>query len=139
MSGKSLLKTIRGQFTTGLLILLPVIATIILVTWLFHLMDQILGRQFARLFGEYIQGVGFVSLLLLIWLTGLLGRTYLGAKLNKFKDAVFGRIPFVGSIFGSIKQVSDALLEMDEENFEQVVLLEYPRRGIYSVGFVTSR
>ena len=139
MLEKPILKTIRRQLTTGLLVLLPVITTIFLVSWLFRELDQILGRHFALLFGKYIYGVGFVSLFLLIWLVGAASRTYMGAKLNKLKDNVIARIPMIGSIFGSIKQVSDGLLKMDASSFEQVVLIEYPRKGLYAVGFVTSR
>lgn len=138
MREKPILKTIRRQLTTGLLVLLPVITTIFLVSWLFRELDQILGRHFALLFGKYIYGVGFVSLILLIWLVGAASRTYMGAKLNSLKDTVIARIPMIGSIFGSIKQVSDGLLEMDASDFEQVVLIEYPRKGLYAVGFVTS-
>jgi len=139
MPEKSFIKTIRRQLTTGLLVLLPVILTIILVGWLFRVLDQILGRYFARLFGEYIHGVGFISLFLLIWLVGAISRTYLGAKLNSLKDLLIERIPLIGSIFGSIKQVSQGLLEMDASNFEQVVLIEYPRKDLFAVGFVTSK
>jgi len=135
---RTLFKIFRRQLTTGLLVLLPVITTILLVTWLFRALDQILGRYFARLFGEYIHGVGFVSLILLIWLVGAVSRTYIGGKLNHFKDRLLARIPLIGSIFSSIKQVSDALMQMDPSNFEQVVMLEYPRKGLYAVGFVTS-
>ena len=98
---KTIFRTIRQQLTTGLLVLLPVITTIFLVSWLFRLLDQILGRHFARLFGGYIYGVGLLSLLLLIWLVGAISRTYLGAKLNHFKDVLIERIPLIGSIFGS--------------------------------------
>ena len=139
MPETSFFKTIRRQLTTGLLVLLPVITTIILVSWLFRLLDQILGRYFARLFGEYIHGVGFVGLFLLIWLVGAISRTYLGGKLNNLKDLLIERIPLIGSIFGSIKQVSHRLLEMDASNFEQVVLIEYPRKNLYAVGFVTTK
>ena len=57
MPERTLFKIFRRQLTTGLLVLLPVITTILLVTWLFRALDQILGRYFARLFGEYIHGV----------------------------------------------------------------------------------
>ena len=139
MFGNKILRTLRKQFGTGILVLLPVITTIFLVSWLFRLLDGILGRYFARLFGEYIHGAGFVTLLLLIWLVGLISRTYIGARLNRLKDSAFSRIPLVGKIFGAVKQVSDGFLEMDAKSFEQVAMIEYPRRGIYSVGFVTSK
>ena len=139
MDKRSLIVTLRRQFTTGLIILIPLIITIFLLIWLFRMLDGILGRYFAHLFGAYVHGVGFVSLFLLIWLVGLLGRTYLGGKLNRLKDMIIERIPMVGSLFSSIKQVSDGLLEMDASNFEQVVMIEYPRRGLYAIGFITSR
>ncbi len=139
MPYRSLLVTFRRQFTTGLIILIPLITTIFLVTWLFRLLDSILGKHLVHVLGYYVYGVGFVSLFLLIWLVGSLGRTYLGGRLNRLKDIVIERIPLVGSLFTSIKQVSAGLLEMDAKNFEQVVMIEYPRRGLYAIGFITSR
>ncbi|HLA41365.1 MAG TPA: DUF502 domain-containing protein [Candidatus Glassbacteria bacterium] len=139
MPDKSLLKTFRRQFITGILVLLPILTTVFFVSWLFRLLDGILGRYFAKLFGEYIHGVGFVSLILVIWLVGMVSRTYLGGKLNSLKDALITHIPLVGTIFGAVKQVSDGFMDMDSSNFEQVVMVEYPRLGIFSVGFVTSK
>jgi uncharacterized membrane protein len=139
MKDKSFFSAFRQQFTAGLIILVPLITTVILVSWLFRLLDGILGRHFAHFFGGYVHGVGLVSLLLLIWLVGFFGKTYLGSRLNRFKDFLIERIPLVGSLFGSIKQVSDGLLEMDASNFNQVVMIEYPRIGIYAIGFITSR
>jgi uncharacterized membrane protein len=136
---KDLLRTLRRQIGTGILVLLPVITTIFLVSWLFRMMDGILGRYFAKIFGEYIHGVGFVTLVLVIWLVGMISRTYIGGRLNRLKDSAFSRIPLVGKIFGAIKQVSDGFLEMDAKSFEQVAMIEYPRKGLYAVGFVTSK
>ncbi|MFH1071465.1 MAG: DUF502 domain-containing protein [Candidatus Glassbacteria bacterium] len=138
MPERKFLKTLRRQFITGILVLLPILTTVFFVSWLFRLLDGILGRYFARLFGEYVHGVGFLTLVLLIWLVGMVSRTYLGGKLNHFKDVLITRIPLVGSIFGAVKQVSDGLLKLDSSNFQQVVLVEYPRQGVYSVGFITS-
>ena len=139
MDKRSLIVTIRRQLTTGLVILIPLIITIFLLLWLFRLLDSILGRYFAHFFGAYVHGVGLVGLFLLIWLVGVLGRTYLGGKLNRLKDMLIERIPMVGPLFSSVKQVSDGLLEMDASNFEQVVMIEYPRRGLHAIGFITSR
>lgn len=139
MDKRSLIVTIRRQLTTGLIILIPLIVTIFLLLWLFRLLDSILGRYFAHFFGAYVYGVGLVGLFLLIWLVGVIGRTYLGGKLNRLKDMLIKRIPMVGPLFSSVKQVSDGLLEMDASNFEQVVMIEYPRRGLRAIGFITSR
>jgi uncharacterized membrane protein len=129
----------RRQFASGLIIMVPLITTIFLVVWFFNAIDRILGRYFAKILGDYIVGVGFISLILLIWVVGALGRTYAGSKLNQLKDFLIERIPLIGSVFTSIKKVSDGLLEMNTGSFEQVVLIEYPRKGCYAIGFVTSR
>ncbi|MBW7995517.1 MAG: DUF502 domain-containing protein [Candidatus Glassbacteria bacterium] len=139
MFDSNALRTLRKQITTGILILLPVITTIFLVSWLFRVLDGILGRYFAQLFGEYIHGVGFISLILVIWLVGMVSRTYIGGRLNRLKDLAIVRIPLIGNIFGAIKQVSDGFLEMDASSFEQVAIIEYPRKGLFAVGFVTSK
>ncbi len=139
MADDSIFRTLRKQLTTGILVLLPVITTVFLVSWLFRVLDGILGKYFARFSGEYIHGAGFISLLLLIWLTGIISRTYIGGRLNALKDMAITHIPLVGAIFGAIKQVSDGFLEMDASSFKQVALIEYPRKGLFAVGFVTSR
>ena len=105
MPSQNLLRTFRRQLTTGILVLLPVITTIFLVSWLFRVLDGILGKHFVRFFGEYIHGVGFISLILLIWLVGMVSRTYMGARLNRMKDKWFARIPLVGNIFGAISSI----------------------------------
>jgi uncharacterized membrane protein len=138
LADNSIFRTFRKQLTTGILVLLPVITTVFLVSWLFLLLDGILGRHFARLSGEYIHGAGFLGLLLLIWLIGMVSRTYIGGRLNSIKDMMIARIPLVGNMFGAIKQVSDGFLKMDASSFEQVALIEYPRKGLFAVGFVTS-
>jgi uncharacterized membrane protein len=138
LADNSVFRKFRKQLTTGILVLLPVITTVFLVSWLFLLLDGILGRQFARISGEYIHGAGFLALLLLIWLIGIVSRTYIGGKLNSLKDMMIARIPLVGNMFGAIKQVSDGFLKMDASSFEQVTLIEYPRKGLFAVGFVTS-
>lgn len=139
MADNNILRTFRKQLSTGVLVLLPVITTIFLVSWLFKLLDGILGKHFAQLFGEYIHGAGFITLIVVIWLVGAISRTYIGGKLNSLKDVTIARIPLVGNIFGAIKQVSDGFLEMDASSFEQVAIIEYPRKGLFAVGFVTSR
>ena len=139
MADNSIFRTFRKQLTTGILVLLPAITTVFLVSWLFRLLDGILGRYFARLSGDYIHGAGLLALLLLIWLIGMISRTYIGGRLNSLKDMLIARIPLVGNIFGAVKQVSDGFLEMDASSFEQVALIEYPRKGLFAVGFVTSR
>jgi uncharacterized membrane protein len=138
MYRQRILRTFRRQFTTGLIIIVPVMVTAYLVIWLFRSLDQILGRYLAPFMGGYVYGAGFVVLILLVWLTGMLGRTYIGSRLNRLKDFLIERIPLVGSVFTSIRKVSDGVLEMNQGNFEQVVLVEYPRRGLYAIGFVTS-
>ncbi len=134
-------------FVTGLLVIGPIVLTIWLTVQLFLFMDGVLGKpiQFflGRIIGisffqgQTIHGIGFVALILLILVTGWFARQYLGIRVVKLLNTVLERIPLISKIYIAITQISEAFLGGRRDVFKHAVMIEYPKKGIYSIGFVT--
>jgi uncharacterized membrane protein len=136
-------KKLKRSFLAGLLVLVPLGMTIVVVRWIIGLMDGLLMRFLPErfwpeaVFGFPVPGLGVVATLLLILLVGMLATNYFGRSVLGFSERVMGQIPLVKGIYGLFKQVADTVLNSERQGFRKVVLIEYPRRGIWSVGFVT--
>ncbi|MGD8399489.1 MAG: DUF502 domain-containing protein [Bacillota bacterium] len=138
-------KHLRNYFFTGILVLLPLVITLKLLFWGFEKTDAILGNLIYRYLHRYlgiqvrISGLGLFALLLLITLTGMFARNYLGKKLIGAGEKLLGRIPILKTIYNSTKQITEglALTQSDKGAFRKMVLIEYPRPGVYSPGFLT--
>lgn len=148
---RSLTHRWRTDFLTGLAVVLPAVITLAIVRWLFGTISNItdvLLFFIPRRITHQLNGQGqmywywsLVALALGIFLVSLVGRGtrfYIGKKLIRFVDDVLSRVPLLNKIYGTVKQVNAAFYSTKKTAFKQVVLFEYPRRGIYSVGFVTS-
>jgi uncharacterized membrane protein len=133
-----MLKHLRTYFLTGLFLLIPLVITILLLIWAFNQTDAILGGLIYRVFKVRIIGLGLISLLFLITLTGLLAHNYLGRKLIEFGEKVLHKIPILNNIYSTTKQITETLTKADKKSFRRVVLVEYPRPGVYSPGFLTA-
>jgi uncharacterized membrane protein len=132
------LKHIRGIFFTGLLALIPIVGTLSIVGWLFNRIDLIFRQPLEQLIGFPLVGVGIILTLLIIFATGVISRNYLGRKLIHIAEAVLRRIPLVSTVFVSMKQLVDLIFTDQKSAFKSAVLIQYPTKGIYAIGFVTS-
>jgi uncharacterized membrane protein len=134
---------LKSYFLTGLLVLVPITLTLLVVRWLVRLMDNLLKSVLPmalrpeQIFGISVPGIGLVATLLLILLVGVLTANIFGRSLVNFTEKLVDRIPFVKGIYTLFKQVSDTILNRDRGAFSKVVLIEYPRKGIWAVAFVT--
>lgn len=137
-------KKIRGYFFTGLLVLVPIILTYIIIRELFLSIDGILrGAVVALLRTQFgmdisqsqIPGLGFVALILLIFFTGVVSRQYFGKQLISIGDKVVSRIPLVKGVYGAMRQISEAFFTEERRVFNRVVLIRFPHRDSYSIGF----
>ena len=134
---------LRKYFLTGLLVVVPIAMTVLVVRWLVHFVDSLLMAVLPEalrpevLYGLPVPGVGLVATLLLILLVGVLAANIFGRSLVTFSEKLVDRIPFVKGIYLLFKQVSDTVLNRDRGAFRKVVLIEYPRKGIWAVAFVT--
>jgi uncharacterized membrane protein len=132
-------RRLRNLFIAGLVILTPVVVTIYVFIFLFLKVDSLLGPLILRLVGLRIPGMGFLAVLVLIFFTGLAARNYLGGKLIGFGEKILTKIPFINRIYVALQQISHAFLAQKRAIFKEAVLVEYPRKGIYAIGFVTSQ
>jgi len=133
---------LRGYFVTGLLIWVPLAITIWVLNLIVTTMDQSLALLPAKwhphtIFGRDIPGLGVVLTLLVILITGLLTRNFLGQRLVVVWEAILSRIPIVNSIYSSVKQVSDTLFKPGGKAFRKALLVQYPRAGVWTIAFET--
>ena len=93
----------------------------------------------SKLLGYYAVGLGLLITLLLILLAGVLTRNFMGAAIHKMFDSVLARLPVISSIYSGAKQLLEAVTIPSKGSFKEVVLVQYPRKGVYAVGMVTKR
>ena len=135
-------KSIRSYLLAGLVVWLPVIVTLVVVRFIVDLLDQSMALlpdayQPEQLFGFHIPGVGVVLSLVLLFLTGLIATNFLGQRLMRWSEAVLDRIPLVRSIYSATKQVMETIFSSNSQAFRNVLLIEYPRKGLWTIAFQT--
>lgn len=129
-------------FLTGLAVIIPIGLTLYVIIFLISSADNLLKIVPAKyhpdaLFGFHIPGLGVILTVILIFISGLVTKSFLGRKIIKGGEDLVERVPFVGSIYQGIKKVSDGMLTDRKTSFKKVVLVEFPRKGIYTIGFIT--
>ena len=135
--------TLRKYIIAGLLVWLPFAATIVIVKFLIDLMDKTVlllppDWQPANLLGFSIPGFGVIIALSILLLTGMLAANLFGRRFVEMWERILNRIPLVRSIYSSVKQISSTIFDPSGKSFRKVVLLEYPRKGLWSIGFLTN-
>lgn len=128
---------VKKYFLTGLLVVVPVGVTIFVLKALLVWIDGILGDIEQELLGHYYPGLGIVTLLLIIIITGVISANYVGNKMLRAWDRLLRRLPLVRGIYSTVKQMMETF--STEQNFHGVGLVEYPRKGCYSIGFITGQ
>ena len=137
------MRLLRKYLIAGLLVWLPLAATVIVIKLLIELLNKTIllfppEWQPETLFGISIPGFGIIVGFLILILTGVFAANLFGRKLVGFWEAILGRIPLVRTVYSSVKQVLETLFTSNSESFRRVVLIEYPRKGIWSLGFQTN-
>jgi len=132
---------LRNVLLAGLLILAPLYVTVYVLSALFHFMDGIFAplvdRALFGMKGMHVPGLGLLLTLLVVLLLGWLSTSMLGRQVIQAGEAVIRRIPIAKSVYGATKGVLEAVSRDQAEAFKRVVLVEYPRRGVFALGFVT--
>ncbi len=131
------MKKIQKIFLTGIFTIIPVAVSFYIIYYIFITLDNLLGKNMEKALGFQIPGAGFIMSLLLIFLVGFLTTNYLGKKILTFGELIIKKIPLIKGIYSSTKQIIEAFSSQGKDAFKQVVLLEYPRPGVYVLGFVT--
>ncbi len=133
----------KRYFIAGLLIWLPLGVTIVVIKFLVDLFDRSLlllppNYRPEALFGVDIPGFGVLLSLTLILLTGVVVANFLGSKVVAIWESFLSRIPLVRSIYNAAKQISQAVFGSGDQTFQKVFLIQYPRKGLWTLGFQTS-
>ncbi len=139
---KHWVRDLRNSFFAGLLVIVPVAASVGTLLWLFNTFT---GWLIPRVLREPDGSVPFqyrvIALLLFVVLTIVLGwvtRLVVGKQMVRFTESLILRIPVLNKIYGFAKEVSDTMLGGKKTVFDRVVMVEYPRPGVYTIGFVTN-
>jgi uncharacterized membrane protein len=132
----------KRYLVAGLLVWVPLGITIYVLHFLVSTLDQtlMLVPESARpeaLVGFHIPGLGVVLSFAILLLTGIVAANFLGQRLIRFWEGLLGRIPFVKSIYSSVKQVSDTVLSDQGQAFRKALLVEFPRPGCWTIAFMT--
>ena len=138
-------KHVKAKFLAGLFILIPAIITIYVIYVVVSSVDAVIypivrrvtwtitGREF------FVPGTGLLLLILIAYGTGVFAANFMGKKMLDLGEALFIRIPFVKSIYSSVKDMTDAFSSQAKKAFKEVVLVDFPREGSRAVGFITKR
>ncbi len=130
-------KKIRAQFIAGVLVVVPLAASILILIWLFTNIDDILQPIIKAIAGHEIKGVGFAVSILLIYVVGVIARNFIGKRLMRYGNSILMRVPVLRSLYSGIRQIMETVATPDKASFMQVVLVEFPRKEMWTIGFVT--
>ena len=137
------MKRFRRYIVAGLLVWIPIYVTVVVVRFVTRQLDKslvLLPRQYRpeELLGFTIPGLGIILTLLLLLFTGLLAANIVGRSLVGRWEALLDRIPFVRAVYSATKNFAEIVLSDSGQSFKKVLLIEYPRKGIYSLAFQTA-
>ncbi len=141
---KSLFRSIRNGIITGFIVVLPVAATITFISWVVTGVDGFVLRYLPPIWnpknyiGFAIPGIGLLIGLVGLWLLGTLASNFIGRSVIGYGERIVARLPVVSNIYGALKQIVNVVAAQKDTAFQEVCLLEYPRPGLWAVGFITS-
>ncbi len=131
-------KKLKRQFRTGIIVTLPIGVTVLLLVWIFTSIDNILQPLVSSILGHTIPGLGFVIMIVLVYLVGVMASNIGTRRLVGYGQSLLGRIPIVRPIYSSIKQIADSFSASSKAGFKQVVITEFLMKGTRTIGFVTN-
>jgi uncharacterized membrane protein len=134
---------LRRYLMAGLLVWVPILVTVLVVRFILDLMDRTLlllppSARPGLVFGVHIPGLGALLAILLLIFTGMLVSNIIGRNLVALWEELLNRIPFVRALYSGVKSFSTTILSNQGNSFKKVMLIEYPRQGIWSIGFQTA-
>ncbi len=138
-----LLARLRTYFLTGILITAPIAITVAIAIWFIEFVDSSIeplvpARYNPETYLPFsVPGLGLVILVIFLTLVGFLTANFIGRQLVRFGERMVERMPVVRSIYGALKQIFETVLAQSSTSFRQCVLVEWPRRDLWTVAFVT--
>jgi uncharacterized membrane protein len=134
---RSVLIHLRRYLITGIVVSLPAVVTLWVLWNMFSFLDGLAKRFLVESIAR-IPGVGVVLFFSVIILVGVFATNIMGKRLISFGERIMNRIPLANRIYKAVQQISNAFIASRRALFDKVVIIEYPRKGIYSLGFITS-
>src|SRR5690349_6223579 len=128
---------LRRSFITGFFVTVPLFISVAAFIWIFNIVDGLTTPLYDRVLGRRIPGLGIASTALVILLVGVFARNVIGRRVLQRADGWLLRVPVFGKIYSPVKQLVAAFNPDSESGFKRVVMIEDPRRGGYSLGFLT--
>lgn len=137
-----MLAKLRKYFLSGLLAFLPLALTVFLFIWVIGKADGMLGKYLDPLMKEYlgfyIPGLGLILGVVCIMFIGFIVTRYFGRKIQETVEKIFLKLPFFKQVYPALKEIAGFFFARGKLKFKTVVIVEYPRKGIYSFGFLTN-
>ncbi|MHB1606440.1 MAG: DUF502 domain-containing protein [Leptospirales bacterium] len=135
---KQLIETsLRTRFLTGLVIVLPAALSLYIFYRIFDFFDSFFDPIVQQIFGHRVPGLGVVLLILIILFVGTIATNVLGNRILRFLETTMARIPVFKKLYAALKTVMDSFSPNGSKGFKKVVLAEYPKEGVYTMGFLT--
>ncbi len=133
---------LRRYLIAGLLVWVPLIVTGLIIKLLVDMLDFTIlllppSWRPEALLGFTVPGAGVVIAIVIVLVTGLVAANFVGRKLFDIGDAIVDRIPLVSSIYSAVKQLMRTVLDDGGESFKRVLMVQYPREGLWTLGFQT--
>lgn len=133
------MKTLRTAMLTGVLVLAPLMATINILRWLIVNLDAMVSQYLPAKISHDYPGAGIVGVFLLILLVGAFTQNIIGQGMVNLLDSGVKKLPLVGGIYTTIKKFLATVVNPGSDKFSGVVLIQFPRTGVYSIGFRTGK
>ena len=136
------MSSVRRWLLAGLLVLVPLAITLGVLNWIVGTLDQTLlilpgAWHPDKLLGFHIPGFGVLLMLAIVLVIGAVASNFFGKRLVQWGNSLLSRIPIVRSIYSSVKQVSDTLFSENGNAFRKALLVQWPREGVWTIGFLT--
>ncbi|SDE11526.1 DUF502 domain-containing protein [Limimaricola pyoseonensis] len=142
---RSLIGVLRNNFIAGVVVIAPIGLTVWLIwtmvgwidSWVLPFVpDRFNPEQYI---GINLRGVGVIFFILFTFLVGALAKGFVGRSLLRFGEGIVGRMPVVRSIYSGLKQIAETVFAQSESSFDQACLIEYPRKGLWALAFISTR
>ncbi|KAA2316933.1 DUF502 domain-containing protein [Pseudooceanicola sediminis] len=143
-SKPKLFARLRSSFLTGIVVILPVALTIwllwSLLGWVDGFVLPLVPERFQpeEYIGINLRGVGIIFFLIFTIIIGWVAKGLIGRSLIRYGESIVDRMPVVRSIYSGVKQIAETVFAQQERSFEQACLVQYPRRGVWAIGFVST-
>lgn len=125
---------LKKYFLSGLIVVVPISLTIYILIIIVKFTDKLYPISYLPF---YVPGFGIIITFCIILLVGIITTNFIGKRFIFISERIIARIPMVKVIYNSIKQIVEAIFSTDDKGFRRVVLIEYPRKGIFTMAFVT--